>query len=554
MTEQPTPLPPARITSSDDASPRSLTQIRRRRAIAAVLALVLVAGVVWGVALVQERNRPDADRYSTVLAERGSVTQRLSASGTVEKVNESSVGFPTAGTVTEVRVSAGDTVRAGDVLAVMDDEALRTKVLQAQASVDAAALALQQVRDAEDAATSAGTSASGSTGPTGSGATANPMDAVPPLPAPTFDLTPLEATLGEAGAAEAEATARQAEAEAALVAMRRACQPAETPRPTVTPTPTAQPTSSPTPTEPSVAPTVAPASETACGEAQAAVSTAQAAVAAAQERVTASHAQGLALLQAGAASLTDWVGQVQQWAAAVLQAAAQSGAPVGIPTGTHPGAGDVTGPDRSTTVGAEVTLAKARRDLAQAREDLAAATLRAPIDGQVTALPFTTGGTTTGTERATITAPGAVRVSLTIPASSFPYIRTGQQATLRGAGGATITARVEGKTLVPNEAGTYPVTVVTGADGADAFAAGTSATIDIEMSSATDVVVVPMTAVVRTGSTGTVKVMKDSQVVEVPVTLGSVGDTRIEVVEGVESGDRLVVADANEPIPNPFLG
>ncbi len=319
----------------------------------------------------------------------------------------------------------------------------------------------------------------------------------------------------------------------------------------------------------------------ACGEAQAKVADAQAALAEAQERVSASNGQGFALLQAAAASVADWFGKMQAWALSVMQAAAQlaqlgsmpgtsgmpsgAGGAAGTPAGAGPSggapSGDSGGPgggapstDRSTVVSAEVGLAKARRALATAQGNLDRATLRAPMDGVLTALPFTVGGTTTGTERATVTAPGAVRVSLTVPAASFPFVRTGQQATLRGPGGAELRATVEGKNLIPNSSGAYPVTVITGADGADAFAAGTTATVDIEVSSATDVVVIPLTAVVRSGSTGSVRILQGAEPVDVTVTLGSVGDTRIEVTEGVQPGDRLVVADITKPMPNPFVG
>ena len=244
MTDQPTPLPPARIKPAAERH-RDVAAIRRRNALAAVLALVLVGGTVWGLAAAQEASRQPADRYTTVVAERGSVTQRLSATGTVEKVNDAFVHFPAAGTVIEVPASVGDTVKAGDVLAVMDDASLRTQVLQAQADVDAAVLALKQIRDAADAATSAGagttggssgnvglSSSAGSLGssfPSGSSGSSGSAS-LPDAPVPMLDLTPLQAALTEADAAAGLASTRQDEADAAFQAMLEVCDLAD-PRP-----------------------------------------------------------------------------------------------------------------------------------------------------------------------------------------------------------------------------------------------------------------------------------------------------------------------------------
>ena len=67
-------------------------------------------------------------------------------------------------------------------------------------------------------------------------------------------------------------------------------------------------------------------------------------------------------------------------------------------------------------------------------------------------------------------------------------------------------------------------------------------------------VVVPLSAVTRTDTEGTVRLLRGDEVVEVPARFGSVGDTHVEVLEGVAVGDLLVVADAARPLPGLDFG
>jgi macrolide-specific efflux system membrane fusion protein len=68
----------------------------------------------------------------------GPMAQTVSAQGTVAAAESDNLNFTAAGTVTAVKVKAGDKVAAGDVLATADSPALRQGVADAEARVAAA--------------------------------------------------------------------------------------------------------------------------------------------------------------------------------------------------------------------------------------------------------------------------------------------------------------------------------------------------------------------------------------------------------------------------------
>ncbi len=108
---------------------------RLRQALAALFVLVVVAAVAYLAYLARPQPRPP-----------------LTASGTIE-AEDLAVAAELGGRVAQVRVAEGDTVRAGQVLFVLDDALLQAQYDQAQAALDAAraqqALAEAQLRVAQ---------------------------------------------------------------------------------------------------------------------------------------------------------------------------------------------------------------------------------------------------------------------------------------------------------------------------------------------------------------------------------------------------------------------
>src|SRR5262245_23274375 len=103
---------------------------RRGRWLNLALVLVLVAAVAGGAWLLfAPPTAQAAERTTTV--QRGTVTETVTATGTVESAGELTASFPSAGVVTEVDVEVGEKVTAGQVLARIDGASARQQVASA---------------------------------------------------------------------------------------------------------------------------------------------------------------------------------------------------------------------------------------------------------------------------------------------------------------------------------------------------------------------------------------------------------------------------------------
>ncbi len=109
-------------------------------------AIIVVAVVVWQFA---GRSGPEqTGRFEFVEVERGDIENIISSSGTLSAVGTVEVGTQVSGTIARILVDYNETVRAGQVLAVLDTTMLSASVRDARAGVvRARALYDQAVRD-----------------------------------------------------------------------------------------------------------------------------------------------------------------------------------------------------------------------------------------------------------------------------------------------------------------------------------------------------------------------------------------------------------------------
>ncbi len=102
-----------------------------------MIAVVIVAIVAAGGYLYLNRNGA-AIQYRTSAAVLGTVTQTIPISGNLTPVNQTDLDFAGSGKVQAVNVVAGQTVKAGEVLASLDPVSLQGSLTQAQATLTSA--------------------------------------------------------------------------------------------------------------------------------------------------------------------------------------------------------------------------------------------------------------------------------------------------------------------------------------------------------------------------------------------------------------------------------
>lgn len=124
--------------------------MRSRRALVAsvIVLLIVLAGAVT---FLTRRSEPEQVASTTATAHVSTLSQTVSASGTIAPRIRSDLNFTSAGTVTSVAVKMGDTVAAGQTLASIDPTALQQAVDSAQAGVDAASATLSATRSSSTA-------------------------------------------------------------------------------------------------------------------------------------------------------------------------------------------------------------------------------------------------------------------------------------------------------------------------------------------------------------------------------------------------------------------
>jgi HlyD family secretion protein len=109
------------------------TARRRPRWWFAVAAVVVIAAIVASIVVV--RSRAGAVTYTTVPVQTGSLSQTVTASGTLNPQNTINVGTQVSGTISEIDADFNAHVRKGQVLARLDPTSFQAALDQAQAAL-----------------------------------------------------------------------------------------------------------------------------------------------------------------------------------------------------------------------------------------------------------------------------------------------------------------------------------------------------------------------------------------------------------------------------------
>jgi HlyD family secretion protein len=106
-----------------------------------LMALLIVGGaVVWWL---MPAKMPIENRYVTALVERGSLTQTVSANGTLNPVKLVNVGSQVSGIVKKLYVDFNDHVKAGQILLELDPALMQAQLEQSLANVASAQAQLE---------------------------------------------------------------------------------------------------------------------------------------------------------------------------------------------------------------------------------------------------------------------------------------------------------------------------------------------------------------------------------------------------------------------------
>lgn len=128
---------------------------RRRWQATVVVAVVLVtAVVVWWLAC-RPSSSSSESQYRTETVTPRTVRSTVSASGTLEPAQQSSLSFSSSGTVSTVDVAVGDSVSKNQVLASIDPSSLKVALQSAQADLAAAEDNLTSLEDSSGSTSTA---------------------------------------------------------------------------------------------------------------------------------------------------------------------------------------------------------------------------------------------------------------------------------------------------------------------------------------------------------------------------------------------------------------
>ncbi len=201
-----------------------------------------------------------------------------------------------------------------------------------------------------------------------------------------------------------------------------------------------------------------------------------------------------------------------------------------------------------STTASQAAIDVAKASLTSARDAVSDTVLRAPVAGTVASVSVAAGDSAAaGTPVITLLPNAALQVVASFSEADALKVEVGQSATVTfdALPDASATATVTAVDILPStgESGvtTYSVTLTLD-DSPEGVRQGMSASVVVTTAEATDVLWAPTAAITTSGGTSTVTVRVDGVDTTVAVTTGLAGDTGTEITSGVASGDELVVS------------
>jgi RND family efflux transporter MFP subunit len=539
-----------------------------------LLAVVLVAGLVGGY-LWLFRSSDEATTGRTVAVQSGSVSETVTATGTVATTGTVDLSFSEGGTVTTLLVEAGDTVRAGQRLATVDDSTAQQALASATRTYAQAVTAAQQSsvsltaaqRSLDDARQTAALNKQGyATAVTDaqealadaesswSAACLDPnglcpsTDAWSQLRSAEGDVASAKTAYQQAvQTASADETTNnlkvnqaKVNAEAAQSRQYNDCT-------------TYGSTSSQCTSANDSLRTAQQGYENALNSQRVASIASQQTLADADERITAANV-ALKRLQASLAETARDARDSAKRSLASAQLAQKKGVESDQQSiaraqeslaSLQAGSMAVDTPTGATTADS-AAIDVARDGVAVAQESLEAAVLRAPVAGTVGSVEVDEGeDVIAGAPVLTLVPEAPYEVTAQFSEADAMKVSAGQSATVTfdALNGESATGTVTSVAILPTTGGdvtTYAATI-TLADAPDSVRDGMSASVVVTVDEVADALWAPSAAITTAGGLSTVTVRANGIDTVVPVTTGLAGDTGTVITSGVAEGDQLVV-------------
>lgn len=467
----------------------SLRHLRRSPFLAAGAAVVLAGGLVAA-----GDSAESGTSQTTVL--RGNVTATASAAGTVQSSDTRELVFGTSGTVNEIKVAPGDKVRAGAVLARLDDSEAAEQVDVAKAAVAAADDTYGQAEQG----VCGGSGGAGGNGGSGGGATVVPAGYVTgpvggrrPTAGPTPSRTPTPTP------SPTRTTPRPRPTPTSRPTHKPTPKPTTRPtsRPTPTPTPTrTSPTPSPTASRPTHAPTGHPKPSRSAGQSRG------------------------------------------------------SGGGGGRAGGGQGGGGGGGGCQVNSVELAAASVTKAVVGERQAERTLAATRLTAPMDGTVLSVDGAVGGQVAGQSKTGFITLGDLndlQVQAMFPLGEVNQLKIGQEASiglgmLAGPTYRGTVTRIDPAATMDGERALFGVMISLDDKPPPGLRTGMSATVEVVTAQADGTLYLPAGAVhPKSGDLATVLVRNGGHTTARTVRTGVRGDRYVAVTSGLAAGDHVVM-------------
>ncbi len=540
----------------------------------ALLSVAVVIIVIAGGAIYSQRGSSTTTQYETVAANLGNISQSISISGTVEPVTDLELNFGSTGLVNTVNVQPGQSVKSGQVMATLDTTSLEAQVTQAQATL----LSDQAKLGADQAGPTASAQQSSQAQVTSA---QNALAAAKQSLSDTQASNQITLTQAQTSVSQAQ-TALASDQTTLLLAQQNFAkyQLLVVPSTNATLVPVSVQASASSydstttqgliTTDQSYLPldqnslfeaqtaSANCANNSACSSGwQAWINGDNTAISAANSAISQANKviSDLEAVQNAQNNVTATQVKISQSLDQAQQALTSATTAL---TNAQNAASVAAQPTTSAQIDADnAAIASAQASLANAQQALAEATIMAPVDGVVAQVNISAGKTTTTSTSTSgdivLESPNSFEVSGQVSDTQISEVKLNQQALVTPAGQTTSLAgkvnQITPMATVTQGVATFPVNVLITQQSPDLYA-GASATVQIIVKQATNVLTVPTSSVHSAGSFSFVDVLQSGKSVRKLVTLGASSGIYTEVTSGLQPGDEIIVANRSAALPS----